>query len=254
MHNSVLNVLLIERSSCDARTICELLSVAKAVEFRVEWVERLSAGLEWLASGSFDVVLVDIERPEIDDFKGFQRLCSVGSDTPIIVLSDVADEKLALAAVKSGAQNHLVKGEFDADMIERSLRYAIERQRARNALAEKRAALGRSNDLRREQARILESIMRSIADGVVVDDKDGKFLVFNPAGERLVGLGATDLEPGRRSDHYHLYRPDGETPFPPENLPLVRAMRGETVVDEEVVVRHRDGNVIVECHWNAANR
>ena len=50
MHNSVLNVLLIERSSCDARTICELLSVAKAVEFRVEWVERLSAGLEWLAS------------------------------------------------------------------------------------------------------------------------------------------------------------------------------------------------------------
>ena len=84
----------------------------------------------------------------------------------------------------------------------------------------------------------LRLVLHSVADGVVVADERGAFLLFNPAAERILGVGGADVAPEEWSARYQLHLPDGVTPYPPEELPLARAIRGEAVDAAEVVV-HR---------------
>jgi PAS domain S-box-containing protein len=85
---------------------------------------------------------------------------------------------------------------------------------------------------------ILQSILSSMGDGVIVADKQGNFLVFNPAAERMFGRGAIQTPSGEWSQQYGLYLPDKVTPFPPDQLPLTRSIRGEEVNNVEIFVRH----------------
>jgi len=85
---------------------------------------------------------------------------------------------------------------------------------------------------------ILSSILSSMGDGVIVADKNGNFLVFNPAAERMFGRGATQIASSEWSQQYGLYLPDRVTPFPPDQLPLTRSIRGEEVNNVEIFVRH----------------
>ncbi len=89
----------------------------------------------------------------------------------------------------------------------------------------------------REQKQLQELILGSMGDGVVVADQNGKFLLFNPAAERILGMGATDATPDQWTSQYGLYLPDKITPYPAENLPLAWAIRGEAVDAAEVFVR-----------------
>jgi PAS domain S-box-containing protein len=88
------------------------------------------------------------------------------------------------------------------------------------------------------QKELLQLILESIADGVVVADSDGKFLLFNAAAEQVLGIGATDSRPDQWSDRYGSYLSDGVTLYPPDELPLVQAMRGESVDAVEVFIRN----------------
>ena len=85
---------------------------------------------------------------------------------------------------------------------------------------------------------ILQSILSSMADAVIVADKVGKLLVFNPAAERIFGKGATQTSSSEWSHQYGLYLPDRITPFPSDQLPLTRSIRGEEVNNVEIFVRH----------------
>ena len=90
----------------------------------------------------------------------------------------------------------------------------------------------------REQSHLLSEVVHSIGDGIVVADAEGNFVLFNPSAERIVGLGAVDVPPDQWSDHYGAFYPDGITAIPPEELPLVRAIQGESVDAMDVFVRN----------------
>ena len=77
-----------------------------------------------------------------------------------------------------------------------------------------------------------------MADGVVVADESERFLVFNPAAERMFGGGATETTSAEWSERYGLYLPDTVTPFPADELPWRRAVRGESARGVEIYVRH----------------
>src|SRR5262249_27972334 len=98
-------------------------------------------------------------------------------------------------------------------------------------LAESEAAL-------RRQTVILQAVLHSMADGVAVADEHGKFLLFNPAAERILGFGPMDVTPEEWSEHYGCYLADGMTPCPVEKMPLVRAIRGEDVDDFEEYIKN----------------
>src|SRR5229473_1376556 len=90
----------------------------------------------------------------------------------------------------------------------------------------------------KRQKELLQLILESIADGVVVADSNGKFLLFNAAAEQVLGVGATDTTPDQWSDQYGVYLPDTVTQYPSDQLPLVRAMRGESVDAVELFIRN----------------
>jgi PAS domain S-box-containing protein len=85
---------------------------------------------------------------------------------------------------------------------------------------------------------ILQSILSNMGDAVIVADKGGHFLVFNPAAERMFGKGAMEMPFTEWSQRYGLYLPDKITPFPHDQLPLARSIRGEDVDNVEMFVRH----------------
>jgi serine/threonine-protein kinase len=90
----------------------------------------------------------------------------------------------------------------------------------------------------RSQTEILRSILDGLSDGVVVADQTGKFLLFNPAAKRFIGVGSTDATPEEWTKRYGLYQPDKVTPCRTEELPLVRAMKGEEVDDARLFIRN----------------
>ncbi|HEY2250455.1 MAG TPA: PAS domain S-box protein [Planctomycetaceae bacterium] len=120
-----------------------------------------------------------------------------------------------------------------------------DRRRAEEALEhstheveQRNAALRESEQSLQRQTGILTSILDSIADGVIVADPEGRFLVWNPAAARIVGLGPIDEPSTRWTEAYGLFKTDRTTPYPANELPLRRAIRGETVADIELFVRN----------------
>ncbi len=89
-----------------------------------------------------------------------------------------------------------------------------------------------------ERVQVLDAIIRSMGDGVVVADANATFTLFNPSAERILGIGMTDRPLDEWTEVYGIFYPDRSTPVPTEELPLVRAVRGGTVEDQEVFIRN----------------
>jgi PAS domain S-box-containing protein len=94
--------------------------------------------------------------------------------------------------------------------------------------------------MQQREADIMRAVIDHLAIGVVVADMGGRFLVFNPAAERMVGIGARNLNPVEWTAAYGCFLPDRVTLYPPDRLPLVRALRGETTVDETMFVSNSE--------------
>ncbi len=129
-----IRVLLIEDNPGDARLMQEMLSEVRGIPFDLECAERLSAGLARLGQTDIDVVLLDLALPDSRGFGTFARTHAQAPRVPIIVLTGLDDEELAVKAVREGAQDYLVKGQLDSNLLGRAIRYAIERKRAEEAL------------------------------------------------------------------------------------------------------------------------
>ncbi|MET0424221.1 MAG: ATP-binding protein [Actinoplanes sp.] len=117
---------------------------------------------------------------------------------------------------------------------------ATGRSRARLRVQEATAELRVAESESRRQAGLLGAIMTSISDGVGVVDETGAFLLHNPAAKEMLGIGPDEDDPQNWQEHYGLYRPDGRTPFPVEETPLIRALHGESSNNVEMIIRNRN--------------
>lgn len=108
--------------------------------------------------------------------------------------------------------------------------------RSAREIEQRNAALRESEQSLQKQTGILTSILNSIADGVIVADQKGRFLVWNPAADRIVGMGPVEKPAESWTEAYGIFKTDRTTPYPAEELPLRRAIRGETVADVELFV------------------
>lgn len=134
MNDTPLEVLVIEDNPGDARLIQEHLSQMKITgalgsAFRLVLADRLTTGLARLAAGVVDVVLLDLSLPDSQGLDTFTKTRVQAPDVPIVVLTGLDDEALALQAMQSGAQDYLVKGQIDGHRLSRAVRYAVERHR-----------------------------------------------------------------------------------------------------------------------------
>ena len=123
------SVLLIEDNPGDARLIREMIAEAPDAPFHVNCAERLAQGLERLSAGETGLVLLDLSLPDSLGLETFAKVYAHSPTVPIIVLTGNDDQTLALSAVKSGAQDYLIKGRLDRELLLRSMQYSIERKR-----------------------------------------------------------------------------------------------------------------------------
>ena len=129
------HILLVEDDPDDVWVMRNLLGDRWDGPFKLSHVELLSAGLERLAEGRFDIILLDLSLPDSQGLETFFTMHAQARDVPIVVLSGYSDESTAVRAVQAGAQDYLVKGQVDDNLLVRSIRYAIERTRLHKAEA-----------------------------------------------------------------------------------------------------------------------
>jgi diguanylate cyclase len=137
MQREIVSVLLIEDNPGDARLVEILLTEAGPFPcFEVTRAGRLGEALERLDRLDFDVILQDLSLPDSSGLeKTVDQMRIASPRTPVVVLSSQDDEEMALQALQCGAEDYLVKGRGDDDLIARSIRYAIERKKAEERLA-----------------------------------------------------------------------------------------------------------------------
>jgi signal transduction histidine kinase len=122
-------ILLVEDNPGDARLLRETLREAHSLPFHLVHASRLSEALELVAAQAPEVVLLDLSLPDAHGMDTVGRMLRAAPEVPIIVLTGLADETIAVQAVQSGAQDYLVKGTVEGGTLARAIRYAIERKR-----------------------------------------------------------------------------------------------------------------------------
>jgi PAS domain S-box-containing protein/putative nucleotidyltransferase with HDIG domain len=168
-----IRVLLIEDNPGDARLIQEMIKNTGDSNLRFEHASSLHEGLEYLVDPEkpLDAVLLDLGLPDSQGFDTFTRFQKEGEAFTIIILSGLNDVDLALHAVRSGAQDYLVKGQINGDLLLRSIRHAIEREEAEKQLVESRERY--------------QSLVDMMPDAIIVHSED-KIVFANPAAIKLL--------------------------------------------------------------------
>ena len=128
MADKRINILLVEDNSGDRRLISEMLAEASNVTFDVKYADRLQAAMDYLGQNRVEVILLDLGLPDSQGLETLKRTYAQVSETPIVVLTGLNDEMIGTQAVNEGAQDYLIKGQVDTNLLGRTIRYAIERK------------------------------------------------------------------------------------------------------------------------------
>lgn len=150
MNEKHIKVLLIEDNPADTRLIREILSQARGTNYDLECVEWLSSEMELHYTKGFDVIILDLGLRGSQGLDMLSILHTKALKMPIVVLTALYDEAQAVMALQLGAQDYLVKGQIEGDLLVRSIRYAMERKRGETAEAEAKANAARVKQLERE--------------------------------------------------------------------------------------------------------
>ena len=139
---SSLRILLVEDDPADARLLqIALAETENTASINLVWVERLSRAFEELEERGADAVLLDMNLPDSQGLDTVTRMVEKAPSVPIIVLTGLADELLTVQALQKGAQDYLVKDDLDGNLLNRTIRYAIERKRAEEEIRRLNAQL-----------------------------------------------------------------------------------------------------------------
>lgn len=129
--SDAINVLLIEDDEADAILFQRSL-VGVSSNYRAQVCENLADGLSWLAENPCNVVLLDFSLPDSFGLEGIGSIHKAFPDVPIVMLTGLDDDQIAMDALENGAQDYLIKGETTPRELERTLRHAIQRQQILN--------------------------------------------------------------------------------------------------------------------------
>ena len=221
-------ILLVEDDEDDFVLTRDLLGESRRTRFELDWVSSFDEALGALTRNGHDVALIDYRLGEHDGLELLHHARDLGVVAPLILLTGQGDGDIDLAAMRAGAADYLVKGQIDAPLLERSIRYAIEQSRTLQALreSEERYALS----------------ARGANDGLWVWDLRGDDVYYSPRWKAMLGYGEAEIgqSPEEWLSRVH-----------PDDVVLLRTaiqrhLRGETPhLESEHRMRCRDG----EYRW-----
>ncbi len=183
--NEQIRVLLVEDNAALARMVGDMLAQAGGALFFVESASRLSEAKERLLAGGVDVVLLDLTLPDSEGLDTFVDLYNRAPDVPIVVLTALEDETVALTALREGAQDYLIKGEINSRALIRAIHYAVERKRGEEARSRLAAIVESSQD----------AIIGLSLEGLIVSWNAGAEVMFGHHFEEVIGRPSKLLVP-----------------------------------------------------------
>ncbi len=151
-----LTLLLVEDDRADALLVEELIADVGA-DLRMLWAPSMAHAESELAGGRANCVLLDLQLPDATGIEALRRVTDCDPTVPVIVLTGLNDEHIGVSAVAAGAQDYLVKGRVEPDMLRRALLYAVERKRAELTAADLRVSQLRAQENARLERGLLPS-------------------------------------------------------------------------------------------------
>lgn len=222
-----MQILLIEDSEADAFRIRGMLSATNEPLGLVH-ARRLEEGMRRAASEKFDVLLLDLTLPDSFGYDTFLSARQMAPELPIVILSGVDDDAVALRAVGDGAQDYLPKDRLSPFLLGRSVRYAIERRRAAVAYLESQ------NQYR--------SLFDSLPIAAYTCDAQGLLTYFNAKAVELWGRTPTLRDPANRYTGAHqLWSADGAALTPDQGWTAQSLRTGKSFIAQELIVERADG-------------
>jgi PAS domain S-box-containing protein len=218
---TVLNILLVEDNPGDIRLLQEILREVRTTHCQITPVMTLAEAIEQLSpptphtphtSRSFDIILLDLSLPDSQGIASFRGLRDRSRNIPIVVLTGSDDQDLAILAMQQGAQDYLIKGQVDSNLLMRSIRYAIERERtetdlrqAKNELEQR--VIERTRDLQQTQDSLYEALQKvnfhfeNSPLAAVEWDRDFRIIRWSATAERIFGWSPAQVL-GKRPDEW----------------------------------------------------
>jgi PAS domain S-box-containing protein len=174
MKTPSIQVLLVEDDEDDYLLTRDLLEEIQGVHFNLDWKRDYDSGLAAMHVGKHDVHLVDYRLGERTGLDLMRQAALEGVRVPFILLTGQGDHEIDVQAMRAGAADFLIKGQFEAPLLERSIRYAIQQTRTLNAL--------------RQSKEIAERIIDSSVDGIFAFDRAMRLTLWNPGMEQMTGV------------------------------------------------------------------
>ena len=185
-----LHILVIEDDEDDYFLARRLLSKARGITCSIDWAQTYDEGLERITAREYDVALIDYRLDAQTGIDLLREALQQGCETPMVLLTGQGDLRVDLEAMAAGAADYLVKGQIDAQLLERSIRYARERKRA---------------DVRiRDQAQLLDKAR----DAISAFDLEGRVIYWNKSAEETTGYRVEEVEGKRIGDKLYAGRQD----------------------------------------------
>lgn len=184
-----ISVLLVEDDPEDVQILMALFKDPTQIRVTFEHVSSISEAVERLKTNNVEAILSDLGLPDTSGVEAVSRLHAVAPDLPIVVLTSLDDETMGDQALREGAQDYLIKGLVDSDLVSRTIRYAVERKRAARSLKD-------------AELKYSTLFQQSRNPMVLVDMESGRIIEFNHSAHESLGytkaefkkLGIPDFE------------------------------------------------------------
>ncbi len=179
-------ILLIEDEEADYLLTRRILNSSEKQEFHLDWADSWQTGIEAIRRCAHDVCLLDFRIGGGDGLELLKESRDIGCRAPVILLTGISDYRLDVEAMELGAADFLVKDKLTAELLERSIRYAIAEAQAIQELQLRQNALCAS-ELR------FRSVVQSATDAIILSDESGKILFWNKGAESIFGYSEEEI-------------------------------------------------------------
>jgi PAS domain S-box-containing protein len=267
---TILNILLIEDNPGDVRLLQEILREVTTTRCQITPVMTLAAAIDQLSDlpttktdqvpqqspTAFDIILLDLSLPDSQGITSFLDLRDRSGHIPIVVLTGLDDEKLAILAMQQGAQDYLIKGQVDSSLLLRSMRYAIERERTETALRQaknelEQRVIARTQDLQTTQDSLRDALQQvnfhfeNSPLAAIEWDRDFRVVRWSSAAERIFGWSAAQVL-GKRLGEWKFVAEDDADRI---SQVMNRFISGTETSNVTVNRNYCQDGAIIDCEW-----